>query len=48
MIQRRLVWPLHKDGMQIHEVLLTVQDGGTHGHLWLINVDVWQKNPTIL
>ena len=20
-----------------------IQDGGTHVHLWLINVDVWQK-----
>ena len=22
-----------------------VQDGGTHVHLWLIHVDVWQKTP---
>ena len=22
-----------------------VQDGGTHVHLWLIHVDVWQKPP---
>ena len=22
-----------------------VQDGGTHVHLWLTHVDVWQKPP---
>ena len=22
-----------------------VQDGGTHVHLWLIHLDVWQKTP---
>ena len=22
-----------------------IQDGGTHVHLWLIHVDVWQKSP---
>ena len=24
------------------------QDGGTHVHLWLIHVDVWQKTTTVL
>ena len=46
IIQRRLVWPLCKDGMQIHEALLILlRMGGTHGHPWLIHVDVWQKTP---
>ena len=25
------------------EGVVGVQDGGTHVHLWLIHVDIWQK-----